>query len=89
MYHDMLGMLSHPHHESVTPKFAKRYAEIGRTAHVGLQTFCDEVRGGAFPSKEYSPYAMKEAERRALAKRLRKRGHNASCDALEEFHNNK
>ena len=24
VYHDMLGMLSHPHHESVTPKFAKR-----------------------------------------------------------------
>ena len=24
VYHDMLGMLSHPHHESVTPRFAKR-----------------------------------------------------------------
>ena len=24
VYHDMLGMLSHPHHESVTPAFAKR-----------------------------------------------------------------
>mmetsp|Transcript_622 Transcript_622/g.1512 ORF Transcript_622/g.1512 Transcript_622/m.1512 type:complete len:86 (+) Transcript_622:244-501(+) len=81
----MLGMLSHPHHESVTPKFAKRYAEIGKIAHQGLQTFCQEVRAGAFPCREYSPYAMTHAEREALAKRLRGRGHARAGQMLEDF----
>ncbi len=30
VYHDLLGMMSHPHHAKVTPKFCKQYAQVGR-----------------------------------------------------------
>jgi hypothetical protein len=29
VYHDLLGMMSHPHHAKVTPKFCKSYAQVG------------------------------------------------------------
>lgn len=29
VYHDMLGMLQHPHHEQFVPRFCKSYASIG------------------------------------------------------------
>ncbi|KAI5061068.1 hypothetical protein GOP47_0023573 [Adiantum capillus-veneris] len=31
VYHDILGMMQHPHYAKVTPKFCKRYAHIGLT----------------------------------------------------------
>ena len=73
VYHDMLGMLSHPHHECVTPKFAKRYANIGHLAHQALQQFCQEVESGSFPTEEYSPYRMAERERETLFNRIKER----------------
>lgn len=85
VYHDMLGMLSHPHHESVTPRFAKRYAEIGHIAHKALQEFCSEVERGEFPSKEYSPYSMSASERELLTSHLRRRGHGDEAETLEDF----
>ena len=30
VYHDMLGMTSHPHHQEFVPKFCKQYASLGR-----------------------------------------------------------
>ncbi len=30
VYHDLLGMMSHPHHAKVTPKFCKQYAQVRR-----------------------------------------------------------
>ncbi|GFH29745.1 3-methyl-2-oxobutanoate hydroxymethyltransferase, partial [Haematococcus lacustris] len=30
VYHDLLGMMSHPHHAKVTPKFCKQYAHVGQ-----------------------------------------------------------
>lgn len=29
VYHDLLGMMQHPHHAKVTPKFCKQYAAVG------------------------------------------------------------
>lgn len=29
VYHDMLGMLQHPHHEQFVPRFCKSYGSIG------------------------------------------------------------
>ena len=63
VFHDMLGMSSHPHHEQFVPKFCKRYAQIGHIIQEGLQEFKQDVESGVFPSKEYSPYVMKESER--------------------------
>lgn len=36
VYHDLLGMMSHPHHAKVTPKFCKQYAHVGRVIQVRL-----------------------------------------------------
>jgi hypothetical protein len=29
VYHDLLGMMQHPHHAKVTPKFCKQYSAVG------------------------------------------------------------
>lgn len=29
VYHDMLGMLQHPHHAQFVPRFCKNYANVG------------------------------------------------------------
>ena len=47
--YDMLGMtIGH------TPKFAKRYAELGDAVRGAVQQFVEEVRDGSFPSDEHS-----------------------------------
>jgi len=62
VYHDMLGMTSHPHHEHFVPKFCKRYARVGDAVAEGLEQFKQDVKGGSFPGEEFSPYKMTEAE---------------------------
>lgn len=63
VFHDMLGMLSHPHHEQFVPKFCKKYAQVGHTIQASLQQYKAEVESGVFPGTEYSPYVMAEDER--------------------------
>jgi 3-methyl-2-oxobutanoate hydroxymethyltransferase len=45
---DMLGMFQELH-----PKFVKRYAELGQEVIAAVQKYCQEVRSGAFPTKEH------------------------------------
>lgn len=33
VYHDLLGMMQHPHHAKVTPKFCKQYAAVGEVLY--------------------------------------------------------
>ncbi len=47
--HDILGLF-----QDFTPKFAKRYAELGKEAGLAVRSFCDDVRGGKFPDEEHS-----------------------------------
>lgn len=49
VYHDMLGMFS-----DFTPKFAKKYAEIGKQMKEAFSSYIDEVKSGVFPDKEHS-----------------------------------
>ena len=56
MYHDLLGMMSHPHHAKVTPKFCKQYASVGKAIQSALSQYREEVSSGAFPSTAFSPY---------------------------------
>ena len=63
VFHDMLGMMSHPHHAQFVPKFCKRYAQIGHTIQKGLEDFKSDVESGEFPGEEYSPYKMSEEEK--------------------------
>lgn len=72
VYHDMLGMLSHPHHEQFMPKFCKQYAQVGHAIQSGLQEFKADVESGEFPSEKYSPYVMTEKERLAFDDLLKK-----------------
>jgi 3-methyl-2-oxobutanoate hydroxymethyltransferase len=77
VFHDMLGMTSHPHHAQFVPKFCKRYAQLGHIIQEGLQEFKQEVETGEFPGEDFSPYIMKDDEKEAfnvlLAKDARER----------------
>ena len=66
VFHDMLGMLSHPHHQQFVPKFCKKYAQVGHAMQEGLSRFKDDVEGGVFPGEEYSPYLMSDGEKEAF-----------------------
>lgn len=72
VFHDMLGMLSHPHHDQFVPKFCKKYAQVGLAIQEGLQEFKADVESGVFPGEEYSPYVMSEGEKEAFDDLLRK-----------------
>jgi 3-methyl-2-oxobutanoate hydroxymethyltransferase len=72
VFHDMLGMTSHPHHEQFVPKFCKRYAQLGHVIQDSLQEFKKDVEGGVFPGDEFSPYIMKDDEKAIFQKLLAK-----------------
>jgi len=72
VYHDMLGMLSHPHHEQFVPKFCKQYAKVGDSIMKGLEDFKRDVESSTFPSDEFSPYAMTANEENAFKELLSK-----------------
>jgi 3-methyl-2-oxobutanoate hydroxymethyltransferase len=79
VFHDMLGMLSHPHHEQFMPKFCKQYAQVGHAIQEGLQEFKHNVEDGSFPGDDFSPYLMSDAEKEAFDALLEK-------DELERQH---
>ena len=43
--HDLLGLTF-----SQTPKFARQYADVGEVISKAVREYCDDVRGGTFPS---------------------------------------
>jgi 3-methyl-2-oxobutanoate hydroxymethyltransferase len=47
--HDMLGL-----NEGCSPKFLKRYAELGASVREAVRAYATEVRGGTYPAKEHS-----------------------------------
>ncbi|NQU39071.1 MAG: 3-methyl-2-oxobutanoate hydroxymethyltransferase [Lentisphaerae bacterium] len=47
--HDMLGL-----HSAITPRFAKRYADIGTTMKEAFVSYKAEVEAGSFPSDEHA-----------------------------------
>jgi len=46
--HDMLGL-----YDDFRPRFVKPYAELGRDLVRAVETYCREVRAGAFPAEEH------------------------------------
>ncbi|MBP3458849.1 MAG: 3-methyl-2-oxobutanoate hydroxymethyltransferase [Lachnospiraceae bacterium] len=48
VYQDMLGMFS-----DFTPKFVKRFANVGEVMKEAFQAYCKEVQEGTFPAKEH------------------------------------
>jgi 3-methyl-2-oxobutanoate hydroxymethyltransferase len=65
--HDLLGMF-----EAFTPKFAKRYAEIGAEIVKALTAFKDDVKEGGYPGPEHC-YGMPKAEVERFEAMLRKK----------------
>ena len=63
--HDMLGLYS-----EFTPRFVKRYAELGTLMEQAVRDYAEEVRSGAFPTPAHS-FNMDEEERARLEDRLR------------------
>ena len=47
--HDMLGL-----NEGFSPKFLKRFAELGGAVREAVRAYADEVRAGRYPGKEHS-----------------------------------
>jgi 3-methyl-2-oxobutanoate hydroxymethyltransferase len=62
VWHDMLG-----YYEGHSPRFVKRYADLGDVIIEALGRYADEVRSGTFP-EEHHTYAMPEDERAAFEK---------------------
>lgn len=48
VYQDLLGMFS-----DFTPKFVKRYAEVGEVMKNAFKQYFEEIQSGAFPAKEH------------------------------------
>jgi 3-methyl-2-oxobutanoate hydroxymethyltransferase len=63
--HDILGMF-----EAFTPKFAKRYANIGEQIVSALRAFIEETEKGIFPAPEHC-YKMPKEELEKLEKMLK------------------
>ncbi len=47
--YDFLGL-----YDQMTPKFVKRYGELGKSVREATKLYVDEVRAGTFPSDEFS-----------------------------------
>ncbi|GAB6063582.1 3-methyl-2-oxobutanoate hydroxymethyltransferase [Deferrisoma palaeochoriense] len=46
--HDLVGLF-----DRFVPKFVKRYADLGAEMRRAVESYCAEVRGGAFPGPEH------------------------------------
>jgi 3-methyl-2-oxobutanoate hydroxymethyltransferase len=64
VWHDLLGI-----HGGHTPRFVKRYAELGEAAVAGLSEYAREVREGRFPAPEHI-YSIEPAELAELRRYL-------------------
>jgi 3-methyl-2-oxobutanoate hydroxymethyltransferase len=54
--HDLLGLTF-----GQTPKFARQYANLGQLISKAVREYCDDVRGGTFPSDGESYHAVRMA----------------------------
>jgi 3-methyl-2-oxobutanoate hydroxymethyltransferase len=57
--HDLLGLTFTP-----TPKFTRQYANVGETISNAVRQYCQDVRGGEFPSDAESYHSGQSAKDR-------------------------
>lgn len=74
VYHDLLGMLQHPHHAKVTPKFCKQYARVGDVINQALLQYKEEVTERSFPGPTHTPYKMSNSDVNGFLSELEKMG---------------
>ncbi|CAK9309782.1 unnamed protein product [Citrullus colocynthis] len=81
VYHDLLGMLQHPHHAKVTPKFCKQFAQIGDVINRALSDYREEVSNGSFPGPLHSPYKISDDDLNGFLKELKNMGLDEAASA--------
>ncbi|KAL6874691.1 hypothetical protein ACP4OV_013356 [Aristida adscensionis] len=81
VYHDLLGMFDSPQHSKVTPKFCKKFANVGAVITEALTEYRQEVEAGAFPGPVYTPYKISQADADTFANALQKMGFNGAAAA--------
>src|SRR5450631_1244954 len=59
--HDLLGLTFTP-----APKFARQYANLGEIISGAVREYCEDVRGGTFPSDAESYHSGEAVKRRKL-----------------------
>ncbi|XP_045791630.1 3-methyl-2-oxobutanoate hydroxymethyltransferase 1, mitochondrial-like [Trifolium pratense] len=84
VYHDLLGMLQHPHHAKVTPKFCKQYARVGDVINKALLDYKEDVINGSFPDAQHSPYKISETGANGFLNELQKLGFDKAASAASE-----
>ncbi|XP_057432899.1 3-methyl-2-oxobutanoate hydroxymethyltransferase 1, mitochondrial-like, partial [Lotus japonicus] len=93
VYHDLLGMLQHPHHAKVTPKFCKQYARVGDIITKALVEYKEDVINGSFPDAQHSPYKISETDANGFLNELQRLGFDkaasAASDAVQKMVTNK
>lgn len=77
VFHDLLGLGRGGH----TPRFVKRYAELGDLAVRALEAFVADVQGGGFPGPEHT-FHMTEGEEEKLPGALSVSTRGAVADGL-------
>lgn len=88
VYHDLLGMMQHPHHAKVTPKFCKQFALVGEVITKALSEYKQEVENRSFPGIMHSPYKINGAEVDGFMKELQKMGLDKAAAAVAEVAEN-
>src|SRR5207245_6555986 len=64
VFHDLLGI-----YDGISPRFAKRYAEVKSDMVAGVKAYADEVRAGRFPAAEHT-YSIDPEELDSFRSRL-------------------
>jgi 3-methyl-2-oxobutanoate hydroxymethyltransferase len=64
VFHDLVGIDA-----GFTPKFVKRYADVGNQMRQAVEAYCQEVRAGSFPAEEHT-FRIPDDEYAALEKAL-------------------
>ncbi|XP_004308335.1 PREDICTED: 3-methyl-2-oxobutanoate hydroxymethyltransferase-like [Fragaria vesca subsp. vesca] len=84
VYHNLLGMMQHPHYAKVTPKFCKQYAHVGDIINRALLEYKEEVNSGAFPGASQSPYKINAADVDGFVSELQRMGLDKAASAAAE-----
>ncbi|KAL9265287.1 3-methyl-2-oxobutanoate hydroxymethyltransferase 2, mitochondrial-like protein [Drosera capensis] len=84
VYHDLLGMMQHPHHAKVTPKFCKQYSQVGEVINKALSEYKEEVTNGSFPGPSHSPYNISPTDFTNFLNELQRMGLETAASAAAE-----
>ncbi|MBQ9396930.1 MAG: 3-methyl-2-oxobutanoate hydroxymethyltransferase, partial [Bacteroidales bacterium] len=67
IFADMVGYF-----DDFTPKFVKKYGNVGEVLLKSFQDYCAEVKGGQFPIDGVHAYKIKEEEAKAIEEAIAK-----------------